>query len=162
MSFNLEKVKLVILIILTIIPTIAYASEFMGGSAWIWLLFFSIIFLIIALPSIIIGVLMRYKQIFYTLILWVLLFISLQILYFHYSPLYQYKGPLKPFLIFNKWFGKYILLFAIGLLLGAYLGRNNNKWKLDKKFSQFSSAIFAAILLWIIYFLFYLMGGKSF
>lgn len=129
------------------LPSICYSDEFMGGSAWAWFGFFLFAGLIIALPFIITGCFIKYRTVFYVLIIWIVMYFGLHALSRHYSPLVWYDGPLKPILI-NLGIIDYSPVYAVGLLLGAYISKKKELKKLDSKIPPVLLATIISLLPW--------------
>ena len=111
-------------------------SDFMGGSILSWILLFLIIFLLLAFPFIIAGYFVKRKDIFYAALVWIAGYITLEIF-----SIQMFNSGLKSFIPSIHTFGRYIPLYVVGLLLGSYVGRNNQKWKLGDKLSTFLTVI---------------------
>ncbi len=114
--------------------------------------------LIPTFPAIMLGYLGRFKTSVYIVLIWILIPIafSLYLQTSGYAPI-TFSSPIFLKEIersVSRW-RDYIPLYTVALLLGVYLGRNNQKWKLDNKLSVFQIALVTAILPIIWFFLIY-------
>lgn len=118
-----------------------------------YILIFLIPLLIAMLPYIIIGYTIKYKEIIYIVIIWIIAYITASITKINELPMSNIlDNIIYSFHYTIKALGLYIPLGVIGLLIGSYAGRNNQKWKLSNKIPIYLTIIIISVfpLFWYI------------